>query len=359
MTVPHTEVDIVVSRDLTIEGLSSMNTVVQAAASPGSAPGRVITVAGGVEVTFKRLTIRHGNTGNPGGGIYNDGGTVTLLDVDVLENNAGDGGGIYNAGTMRMTGGQVNGNVSAQDGGGIYNSGALWSDGVEVQGNQGDNGGGLYQRQGNLTVSDSHLVSNAVNGDGGGISYDGNSLTLDASTVHVNSGAGGGGMSVFAAGADVANTTISGNQADQDGGGILVVTVLAEARLANVTVADNTADSDGDGNGHGGGLFVESSSAARIRNSLIAGNHDLSAGSFARAPDCRGTVTSDEYNLIGDLGTAINGTHCIVTGDTTGNLIGASAELGPLQDNGGPTLTHALLPSSPALNGGNPAGCLG
>jgi FG-GAP repeat len=55
----------------------------------------------------------------------------------------------------------------------------------------------------------------------------------------------------------------------------------------------------------------------------------------------------------------VDGMSCyIITGDLTGNIIGQDPQLGPLQENGGPTLTRALSGSSPALNGGNPGGCL-
>jgi hypothetical protein len=65
--------------------------------------------------------------------------------------------------------------------------------------------------------------------------------------------------------------------------------------------------------------------------------------------DCSGLViTSNGHNLDGD------GT-CGLTG--TGDITNTNALLAPLQDNGGPTLTHALLTGSPAIDAGNPAGC--
>jgi plastocyanin len=48
---------------------------------------------------------------------------------------------------------------------------------------------------------------------------------------------------------------------------------------------------------------------------------------------------------------------CNLLGDLTGNITNMSAWLGSLQDNGGPTFTHALLANSPAINAGDPAGC--
>jgi len=59
-----------------------------------------------------------------------------------------------------------------------------------------------------------------------------------------------------------------------------------------------------------------------------------------------GAVTSDGYNLSSDD----RGGFLTATGDQ----ININPMLGPLQDNGGPTLTHALLPGSPAINAGDP-----
>ena len=60
-----------------------------------------------------------------------------------------------------------------------------------------------------------------------------------------------------------------------------------------------------------------------------------------------GAVISDGYNLSND---SCGG---LLTGP--GDLTNIEAMLGPLQDNGGPTLTHSLLPGSPAINAGDPS----
>ncbi len=91
-----------------------------------------------------------------------------------------------------------------------------------------------------------------------------------------------------------------------------------------------------------------------MQNSLIADN--LSSipffGGYARSPDdCSGALTSLGYNLI-----ETQPNYCSLTGGPDA-LIGAAPNLGPLQDNGGPTWTQALLPGSPAIDAGNPAAC--
>jgi len=83
-----------------------------------------------------------------------------------------------------------------------------------------------------------------------------------------------------------------------------------------------------------------------LQNSILAGNTSFTS------PDCNGTISSTGYNLIANTAGC---TFAPVVGDLT-NI---DPKLGPLQDNGGPTLTHALLPGSPAVNAGNPGGCMG
>ena len=56
---------------------------------------------------------------------------------------------------------------------------------------------------------------------------------------------------------------------------------------------------------------------------------------------------SQGYNLIG------NTTGTTIIGTTTGNILGQDPMLTQLIDNGGPTLTQALLPGSPAIDKGN------
>jgi hypothetical protein len=91
-----------------------------------------------------------------------------------------------------------------------------------------------------------------------------------------------------------------------------------------------------------------------LHNTLIAGNFRGATGTTR--DDVFGALNpGGDYNLIGD-GTGMTG----LSNGVNGNLVGSAAapidpRLGPLQDNGGPTLTHALLPGSPAIDAGNNA----
>lgn len=225
--------------------------------------------------------------------------------------------------------------------------------GVTIQGgNSGSHsGGGLRLEGGSLTLSNSAVVDSIAFGGGGALSSpNGAAVTIRNSTISGNTASNNGGGLVIRGGTiTLVNSTLSGNTANGRGGG-LYITNSATASLANVTVTDNRADGDGSGGGNGGGLS-NNGGAITFKNTLIAGNFDDSAGT--RHPDCSGTLTSQGYNLVGDK------TGCTFT-SASSDLVGTgsspvNAQLGPLQNNGGSTLTHALLSGSPAADAGNPA----
>jgi RHS repeat-associated protein/CSLREA domain-containing protein len=219
------------------------------------------------------------------------------------------------------------GSQSVAGGGGIRSiNSALTLSHVVISGNQtANNGGGVYVQGGSLSVTDSAVVNNTAN-YGGGLLNDSSAVTLT-------------------------NVTISGNSSVDSGGGMRV-TNTGTTNLLNVTITNNTADSDSNNTGEGGGIFY-SAGTVTFKNTIIAGNIDASATTIR--PDCSGTVQSSGHNLIGDK------TGCTVTA-TTGDLFGTSGspinpQLGPLQDNGGNTITHTLLSGSPAIDSGDSSGC--
>jgi hypothetical protein len=149
----------------------------------------------------------------------------------------------------------------------------------------------------------------------------------------------------------VNNSTISGNKASQDSGGIYnsgSIYASSSLTLINSTVTNNTSDSDSNVTGDGGGIFNTGQTFV-VGNSIIAGNFDKSTSDIIN-PDVTGSFTDSGNNLIG------NNTGS--TSFTTSTLVGTSAspidpKLSLLQNNGGVTLTHALLADSPAINAGN------
>lgn len=187
------------------------------------------------------------------------------------------------------------------------------------------NAGGI-RNDGTLTLDQTLVTGNLSTGSGGGITNRG-TLTIGRSTINDNFADDNGGGLISDGQLTMTNSTLSGNSSAQGTGGL---SNRGAAVLHSVTLSKNDP----------GAVSTVFSGVTEISNSIIGGNIGA---------NCSGTLTSRGYNLI--AGTA----GCIVVGDGTGNVIGMQAKLGPLQNNGGPTPTHALLAGSPARNAGNPA----
>ena len=230
--------------------------------------------------------------------------------------------------------------------------------GLTITNGSADNGSGIYNDHSNLTVSSSTVSDNSAS-YGGGIFNDGGfdglsfaSLTINTSTVSGNSASViGGGILNF--GPDgivdltINNSTVSGNLATSggDGGGIYNdgFDGLADLTINNSTVSGNSATSGGGIYNSGGGFppFFQGLATVTIQDTI------LNAGaSGENIYNDSGAVTSQGYNLSSDNG----GGFLTATGDQ----INTNPMLGPLQDNGGPTFTHALLSGSPAIDKGDP-----
>ncbi len=262
----------------------------------------------------------------------------------IANNSAGRGGGILSQGWTTLSASQVISNTASEAGGGIYNQDYLQLETSTVRNNlAGDYGGGIANDgQGvygdaTLMLADSTISGNVSHGRGGGI-------------ANGAAEAGGDYVQTFVV---LDNSTISGNTANGSGGGIYTgQTGRAQVYLNNGAITANVADADGDSQGDGGGIFNRLGEV-HLRNTVLAGNQDLSAA--VQRPDCwtPRRFLSRGYNLIGDAST------CPLDGAANSNLLGVDPRLGPLGDNGGATQTHALLADSPAIDGGDPAGCLG
>jgi hypothetical protein len=201
--------------------------------------------------------------------------------------------------------------------------------GVTIRNGQGGNGGGIENADTvTLTIINSTLSGNAA-GLGGGV-FNSGTLTIINSTFSNNMASQGGGIYNPGSGMlTITNSTFSGNAAPVAGGTSFNVGTL---QIANTTLSDNSSPL-------GGGVFNI--------GTLQIGNTILNAGaSGANIANNGGTVTSHGYNLSSDDGGGF------LTGP--GDQINTNPRLGPLQDNGGPTFTHELLPGSPAIDAGDP-----
>jgi uncharacterized repeat protein (TIGR01451 family) len=123
------------------------------------------------------------DTYNEGGGIYNDSsGILTLNRCEVIGNKAYSGGGIYNnGGSVSLNNSAVSGNrlTSGSSGGGIKSSGTLILNNSTVSGNRGGSGGGVY---GNATLNNSTITNN-IGSNGGGFN---GSATMQNSIIAGN-----------------------------------------------------------------------------------------------------------------------------------------------------------------------------
>src|ERR1043166_1082255 len=218
--------------------------------------------------------------------------------------------------------------------------------GLTLSGGQSRNGGGV-NNGGTLTINDCAITGNNAHA-GGGISNS-TTLTIYNSTISNNVTDDFGGGINSNGPLTVINSTISGNRTDLHGGGIK--TGGSTLTVINSTITDNRADFNDDNVGAGGGISTFQS-VTTLRNTIVAGNFRRQATPVR--DDVDGLVNAaSSHNLIGD-GTGMDG----LSGGSNGNSVGNSTapidpRLGPLQDNGGPTQTHALLSGSPALDAGD------
>src|SRR6266542_4140668 len=330
--------ELLVDKNVAIMGPGAANLAVD-----GNAAGRVFHIGSGKIVAISDLTITNGNAWGPGiwdpvgGGIYNDHATLAVSRCTLSGNSASsDGGGIYNAGvegsaTLTLSDSTLSGNSASHDGGGIYNdarggSATLTISASTLSANSASEfGGGIYNDSkggtATLTIRASTLNGNTAHiYSGGGVYNDGSAsgsaiLALSVCTLSGNSaGLSGGAIANYGAGGQptltVSASTLSGNSAGQVGGAIH--NEGFGGRIATVEVGDSILNVGG---GSGGTIY----------------NNNF------------GTTTSRGYNISSDAAGPNDG----IT-----DRINTDPLLGPLQDNGGPTFTHAPLCGSPVLDQG-------
>jgi len=259
---------------------------------------RVFSVPEGVKAELNRLATKGGAVG------FANEGTLTLQDCVVAEHRSeflfGCGAGISNEGEMTIIDSTVTGNYAGHGtGGGICN-----------------------HRNATLLLVDSTVSDNGADGDGPGL-YGGGISNQGEMTI--------------------INSTVSGNDAydavvgEGLGGGIANTGWMS---VTNGTVSGNSADS-------GDAIAIGQSSYTEIASTLIDG-------------DCDSTGDGSTLTRV-SLGYNIESPGNTCGFDQTGDQVNVSADdlnLGPLQNNGGPTETHALLPGSPAINQIPQADCI-
>ena len=375
--------DLDITANLTITGAGRDLTILDAAAldrvfdilAPASVTMTDLTITGGALLDFTQSRLS-------GGGISNA-GSLDLIGIAVNGNQTfGEGGGIFSAGRLVAHRSVISNNATlggSAGSGGIQASGDTWLDQVEIFGNiaggvggarpgrgdPGDAGGldvsgyllltrsvvsgnssaGAEWTVGGVAMARGRIVDSTIRGNSatscgsGGIAMV--NTVMVSSTVTGNRGgdcADAGGVVAFDS--TIVNSTISGNAGGfsvaRTVGGILAsgVTILNSTITENVNSTDPAWVSDG-----AAGLLAEADVPTILAGVILARN----VGGIGNWPDCAGPVGSNGNNLIG------NTTGCTFAA-TPSDLVGVDPLLAPLADNGGPTLTHALLAGSPAID---------
>jgi hypothetical protein len=346
-----------------------------------AASGGGIHLSQGAEAKIYGSTIsnNYSNGGNSGGiGMIFDQPRLTIVNSRVLENRAKDDPA---ATTQRAFGGGIGANV-----------GSVTIRRSEITGNTGDWGGGLGLRAPSVVIEDSRITGNSSTSVGGGVEIRRRAsvvqdITVRNTTISGNtsgtatlSTSGGG---AFAPGVysgsesgtvnlTVTGSTLDDNESPLDGGAI-------EANGTNLVIENSTLAGNraAGGGGSGGAIWFTASSTGvtgslDVRFSTLSGN---SAGSLAGAIWNNGPVFTMSNSIMSG-NTAISYldsyspsygtiTYSLVedpngntSGSGIGNITGVSANLGPLQNNGGATATMLPNAGSPVLNAADPAATL-
>ncbi len=186
----------------------------------GNNASRVFQIDGGVAASISGMTITGGSTDGSGGGLDNEGGTLTLTDCTVSGNSAIiNGGGVYTTagGMTSLTDCTVSGN-SALQAGVFVNSGTTLLTGCTVSGNVASYGAGVYNSQGTLTLTNCTVSGNTASISGGGV-YSRGTTTLTNCTVSSNSSNYNGGITIAGGTVDLTNTIVAGQASGGDIGG--------------------------------------------------------------------------------------------------------------------------------------------
>jgi len=306
--------------------------------------GGAVLVSGSGELRIEKSVLAENKAQDEGGATSTGKGGLVLVEVSLLDNEAASGGAVAQLdgpveirGTTFLSNSAVNvGGALALEGGGPF----VLSGIVALSNHAGLEGGALDVRSADAAIENATFAGNAAEGP------------PTRGTV-----GSGGAIAIVAARVVLTNVTLSGNRASRHGGGI--AELAGSLELNNVTIAANEAELGGGGvfSAVTGAFLSKGASGATARNSIIATNR----AALDDVSDCASDLpfASLGHNLVG----IADG--CNFAADPS-DLVGSVAvpldpAIEPLAFNGGAPaqLTHALASSSPALDGGDPAGCLG
>ncbi len=349
-----------------------------------AAPGDVIRIAPGTYTENLAISFDLALLGSDGASVtVVDGGglgsvvtiadsvTVTIEGLTLTGGAAPTGAGINSQGDLTLRNSTIHGNAATRGGGIRAYTGSLTVEDSTISGNTAASGGGVSIQFAEASIARTVIEGNTATSSGGGVSttcsggygpspeFTG-TISIVGSAIVGNSALHGagvafGGCSLYSWGfsSEMANCTVSGNMATMHGGAILTGG-LSSPLLSNTTITNNSAGGDGGGSFDfdyylgGGPVF---------RDCVVAGN----TASTPEMADVGGTFnylfgTAASDSLIG-----IAPVESMLMNGASNNQVGTVLSpvdplLGPLQDNGGPTRTHALLAGSPAIDAGSTSG---
>ena len=347
------------------------------------AEGEFDSVGGGIansqggNLTLDGVIVRNNTAEIHGGGLYSTDSNATIID-STFENNSTemDGGGIsvFN-GNLNVIGGEIRNNPADIDGGGLsIESAVVTLTEVSVNDNTAtEEGGGIniFGDESELRVFTSTITNNTATNDGGGIRADRAIVGLMDSTVSGNTTTlDGGGLFADTSMVEVQNSLFASNSASENGGGIstngftgvlgvsnstfsantslLAGGAIYNAAAGGTTLVNATLTANSAGTSGGG---IESTTLTNLGNTIVAENTSVTRGF-----DVSGAYFTLGNNLIG----RVEGSSGLFF-EQNNDLMGFSFSvldpgLQPLADNGGPTLSHAIIEASPAVDTGKSLG---
>ena len=293
--------DFDITSDVTIRGAGIDATVIEA-----TVIDRIFDLIGNITVTIEDLTLRGGDSSdNDGGAIRNSNGTLNINNVRFESNQAMNGGALFNSANAVLQGVILESNTADLAGGAIFQSGS-----------------------GSLQIIETTLNNNSAGSTGGGIHNEGANLNIERSTLSNNQAAGNQGGGIYNIGTEattISNTTLSGNTAPNGS----ALFTESHVNITNTTVMNN----------NGTALFTQAGTGSiDLKNSILAMNNGLN--------------TNQKINSLGHNIEDGFSAFEPVSGDQQ-SVINFNLTITALEDNGGPTKTHALLLGNPAIDAGD------
>ncbi len=327
--------------------------------------GGAITSGGQLTITNCTLDNNSAAVGGQGGAIRSS-GILTIRHSIISNNTASSGGGVYGDGeefSANLTNVILSNNSASRSGGAIRGrgSGTLTIATSQLLDNTADLGGGIFSQLSEASISNSTLSGNFAFSYGGAIVHDNaNAMQVSDSQISDNRAFGLSG-GIHAGGAvAVLRSTVSGNSAANAAAIFVFASYNARATIAESTVSNNVATSPDPGAAAiyaGGSTTLANNTLIGNAPTAIARTYGIASWSMVNTVVAGSTVvdcidsgaplSENVNNLIGD-GSCAAGAVGLLTGDPM---------LGPLADNGGPTLIHAVLSGSPLIDSGDNSQC--